>query len=271
MPLQDLFVPYPVRKKILQSLSAYDTAKLEVALRGLLSCQERKLYLQPLRDLVEDTAEIQALEAYGMRLLLLGNDVSALQQRLKFPQDYICKHGHSQKLKIYLVGLCPAFTKTTGFRDRLLTSSLFGARNAHSVFEDTIQMRLTKAGAKYDDLRTMFIMSLGASYQQSTGFWLRAKTVPDSTIDLKLYVPSFLDRQRGEVCFPYHEAFNLSKYVLRKAWLQSYLPDLLRKWFDGHILSVADPTSLRIVGPHGQLWLRKQINIQAAAVGGVIY
>jgi hypothetical protein len=273
MPLLSLFVPYPVRKQLLQSLSAYDIAKLDVALGGILLRQERELYLTPLRDLVEDIAEVQALQAYGMRLLLLGNDVSALQQRLQFPQDYIRKHGHTRKLQIYIVGLCPVFTKTTGIRDRLLNFSLFGARGAHSVFEDIIQMRRIKAEAVYGSLspRTMFVMSPGASHQPSDdhGFWLRVQAVPDSTVDLRLYIPSFLDRQRGEIDFPYREACNLSKCVLRKAWLLSYLADLLRMCLNIHVLNVADLTSqgLHIVEPHGRLWSQKRIDIQAAVVG----
>jgi hypothetical protein len=78
MPLLSLFVPYPVRKQLLQSLSAYDVAKLDVAFRGILSRQERKLYLNPLRDLVKDINKVQALKAYRMRLLILGNNVLAL-------------------------------------------------------------------------------------------------------------------------------------------------------------------------------------------------
>jgi hypothetical protein len=77
MPLLSLFFPYPVRKQLLESLSAYDVAKLDVVFQRILSRRERKLYLNPLRDLVEDIAKVQALEAYGMRLLVLRNDVLA--------------------------------------------------------------------------------------------------------------------------------------------------------------------------------------------------
>lgn len=269
MSLWALLVPYPVRRQILQSLLAYDIAKLEVATGGFLSPKERQLYLQPLHDLVEDIAEVRALEAYGMRLLLLGNDVSALQQRLKSPQDYIRRHNQHQKLTIYLVGLCPVFTKTTGIRDRILTSSLFGTRNAQSVFEDTNQIRRLKARVVYESLsqETMFIMSLGASHQQSAGFWVSAQTVPDSTIDLKLYVPSFLDRQRGEVCFPYREC------RIAKVWSLSYLEDLFRVYLHNHVFSAADLSSqgLRVIGNRWCLCSPKQINIQTAVLNGNIY
>lgn len=269
MPLLSLFVPYPVRKELLQSLSAYDIAKLDLAFGGILSHRERKLYLNPLRDLVEDIAEVQALEAYGIRLLVLGNDVLALRQRLQSPQDYIRKYGHRRKLQIYLVGLCPMIIKTTTIRDKLLNFTLVSAPSAQSVFRDTMQMKRIRAKALYGSFTpSMFVMSLGASQQQNKhhGFWLRAPAVPDSTIDMRLYVPSFLDRQRGEIHFPYREACNLSKCVLRKAWVLSYLADLLRMCLNIHELSVANMTSqdLHIIEPHGRIWLQKQMNIQTA-------
>lgn len=97
-----------------------------MAFGGILSRRERKLNLNPLRDLVENIAKVQAHEAFGMRLLLLGNDVLALQQRLQSPQDYIRKYGHRRKLQIYLIWLCPMITKTTENRDKLLNFPLFG-------------------------------------------------------------------------------------------------------------------------------------------------
>jgi hypothetical protein len=128
-------------------------------------------------------------------------------------------------------------------------------------------MRLLKAEAVYGNLgpRTEFIMSLGAPYRPSKqrGFWLHIQAVPDPTVDLRLYVPSFLDRQRREVHFPYREACHLSMCILRKAWLLSCLADVLCMCLRLHVLSVANLTSrgLYIVGPHGRLWSRK-IDIQ---------
>lgn len=62
------------------------------------------LYLSPVRDLIWDMTELLALETYCMRLLLMGNDISALQDRVQHLRRYIRKHGHSRKLQIYLVG-----------------------------------------------------------------------------------------------------------------------------------------------------------------------
>lgn len=65
MSLFDLFVPYPVRKQMLQSLSAYDIAKVGMVLGRFLDSGERELYLNPIRDLIWDLAEVRALEACG--------------------------------------------------------------------------------------------------------------------------------------------------------------------------------------------------------------
>ena len=268
MPLCDLFVPYPVRRPILNSLSAYDVAKLEIVLGMFLDPGEREDYLNPIRDLVWDIDEVKALEAYGLRLLLMGNDVLALQQRLQHPQHYIRKYGHSRNLQIYLVGHCPVMTRTTEIRDRLINASFFGAPSAYSVFEDTIQIRKMKAKVIYNGLNagTIFMLSFGASTQttKSKGVWRHAIDVPDLTVDLRLYVPSFDDRQWGEIQFPHREALRLSKCVLRKAWLLSCLADILCMCLDMHTLSVACLTSsgVHTVGPYGRLWLQKQIVIQ---------
>lgn len=109
-------------------------------------------------------------------------------------------------------------------------------------------------------------MSLGARNQPDgeRGFWLRVRAVPDFKIDLRLHVPSFQDRQQGEIYFAYREAWHLSKCVMRKAWLLSYLAGVLRMCLSIHVSSVANLTShgLYSIGHHGRLWSRKQLDIQ---------
>jgi hypothetical protein len=263
MSLFDLFVPYPVRQQILRSLSAFDVAKVDMVLGKFLGPEERKYYLNPIRDLVWDVNELRALEAYGLRLLLIGNDTLALQQRLQHPQHYIRKHGHSRKLQIHLVGSCPVVARTTGIRDRLINTSLFGAPSTDSALEDTIQMRrmhakIISGGLSAD---TFFMLSFGA-YAECQGFWRHIPIVPDLTVDLRLYVPSFDDRQLGEVSFPYRETLRLSGCVLRKAWLLSYLVDVLRICLDIHTLSVLTSSGVTAIRPYGRFWLQNQIDIQ---------
>jgi hypothetical protein len=82
-----------------------------------------------------------------------------------------------------------------------------------------------KAKVTYDGLsaHTIFILSFGASTQATKrqGFWRQVPIFPDLTVDLRLYVPSFDDRQLGEIQFPYRETLRLSGCVLRRAWLLS--------------------------------------------------
>lgn len=276
MPLFNLFIPYAVRTCLLEKLSAYDAAKLDLVLGGFLDARERKLLINPLRDLVFNAAEVQSLEAYGMRLLLLGNDVIALRRRLQCPQQFIHEYGHSQKLQIYLFGYCPVMFKTTGVRDRLLNFSLFGTTGACNAVEEIMHMKRLKARITNEGVGpdSVFIMSLGAPNLScgGPGVWLRVPTTPDCTVDLKIYLPSLHDRERGEISFPWCEAWYLSRCALRKMWLLSYLQDILCMTFGVHTLSVAHLTSsgIHTVGPHGRIWSQRQIDFQAAIQVGEI-
>ena len=273
MPLFDLLVPYPVRVQLLQYLSAYDVARLDMLLGRFLDSRERELYLNPLRDLVFDVAEVRALETYGMKLLLLGNDVSALQQRLRKPHHYIHGHGRKRKLQIYLIGYCPVITKTTGIRDRLLGFSLFGAPSTHRIFEDTLHMRAIKAKILYESLEpdAAFILSLGAPAHLSErpGSWFRVPTVPDVTVDLRVYIPSLHDRQHAAYRFPLCEAWRLSRCMLRRAWPLSLLVDAFYILLRIHNLSAAYLTSsgLHTAEPYGRLWSRGALKIRASDMG----
>lgn len=274
MPLFDLFIPYSVRKSILEKLSAYDIAKMDMIFSQFLDPRERKMYLSPLRDLFFDCAEVKALQAYGLRLFLLGHDVMALRRRLQYPQSYIRKHGHSRKLQIYLVGYCPVMLRTTGIRDRILNFSLFGAAGACNLFEETMQMRILKAKVTYGGFSpdTAFILSLGAlsSPSERPGFWLCVPTVPDPTIDLRVYVPSFRDRKRGEISFPWNESWHLSQCVSRKLQPLFDLEDVLCMCFSIYTLIVANLTSsgIHAVRTHGRIGSERLIDFQAAILAG---
>lgn len=270
MPLFDLLVPYAARTQLLNNLSAYDVAKLDMSLGLFLDAREREIYLNPLRDLVFDVAEVRALEAYGMKLLLLGNDVSALQQRLKNPHHYIHGHGRKRKLQIYLIAHCPVITKTTGIRDRLLSFSLFGVSSMHGTLEDTLHMSSIEAVVLDESLDpdAAFILSLGARPRPSErpGSWLRVPTIPDNTIDLRVYIPSLHDRQHAEYRFPLCEAWHLSRCMLRRAWPLSWLVDAFYTHLRVHNLSAAYLTSsgLHRVEPYGRLWSRGQLKIRGS-------
>jgi hypothetical protein len=231
MPLFDLFIPYEIRQRLLQSLSAYDVAKLNAVLGGFLDRREREVYLSPIRDLIWDTTELRTLEAFGMRLLLIGNDTSALQERVRRPIEYIRNHGHARKLQIYLVGHFPVMCKTTGIRDRLIKFTLSKPPKEGSLFLDTLQAQRIKHMVTDDGLSSdaQFIMSFGASTRANEfqGFWLGIPDIPDPTIDLRVYVPSCKDRVLGEVQLSCRETFYLSRCMLRNGGIFSFISDIL--------------------------------------------
>lgn len=265
MPLFDLLVALPIRKPLLQSLSAYDIAKVNMLYQGFLDPEEKEFYLNPIRDLIWDVKEVQALEKYGMRLLLFGNDLLALRQRLQNPRSYIRKYGHRRKLRIYLTGHCPVMVKNTSVRDRIIGFSVNSSPSRYSMFEDTIQIikKITYENLSPD---TDFIMSFGASTRSNErcGFWLKVPEVPDATVDLRIYIPSFEDREWGKVQFPCREALRLSQCVLRRAWLLSFFTNIISMCFDIRTVGVAylPSSGLQPVGLHGRLWLQKQMSIK---------
>jgi hypothetical protein len=134
MPLFNLLIPYKIRRELLRNLSAYNIAKLDAVLGSFLNPKERDVYLNPVQDLIWNITELRALKAHSMQLLLIGNNISALQERVQHPRQYIRKHGHSQKLQIYLVGHFPVMCKTTGIRDRLISYTLSRALSESSLF-----------------------------------------------------------------------------------------------------------------------------------------
>lgn len=268
MGLFNLLVPVPVRTELLSNLSAWDVAKLNAVFRGFLDPSERLYYLNPVRDLVWNTNELRALEVYGMRLLLLGDDVSALQQRLEDPEQHIRRYGHNQKLQIYLTGYCPVMHKTTQVRDRTLEFTISGGTaDKYSISEDTLQIRRMKARILYNDYSpdTMFIMSFGVSTRlnEHGGTWLQVLDIPDSTVDLRIYVPSFKDRSCGKIQFPRREALRLSRSSLRRARIWSVLVDIVCMCLKIHTVGAAyiSSSGLQHVEPHGRMWLEEQIHV----------
>jgi hypothetical protein len=83
MAFCNLFTPYDVRKGILRNLSAFDVAKLDIVMGNILDPLERKLYLNPTRDLIWNTNEMNSLIECGMKLLLIGPDTYTLTKRLQ--------------------------------------------------------------------------------------------------------------------------------------------------------------------------------------------
>ena len=78
-----ILTQYPIRKPVLDYLSAYDVAKLNAYLGDFLTATDKTTWLNPMRDLFWDVAVIERLLQEGLELVLLGNDLSVLGQRLR--------------------------------------------------------------------------------------------------------------------------------------------------------------------------------------------
>ncbi|OAG04891.1 uncharacterized protein CC84DRAFT_1055351, partial [Paraphaeosphaeria sporulosa] len=206
---------YETREALLRHLSAYDVAKLDIAFHHILSDTEKRTYLNPIRDLLWDIAETEVLLQEGMKLLLLGKDRLALKGRLYDTEGYLKSYGH-RKLKVYLLGIFPLQEKTTTSLDRMIRFSINGEASQSRILQDEndlrrIEERLFVYGWS---LQRTFLMAFGAptdlSSSDSKGFWYKVPNIPDRTVELRVYVPSFHDRIFERVELPVSEIPRLS-------------------------------------------------------------
>ncbi|KAF2843901.1 hypothetical protein T440DRAFT_530834 [Plenodomus tracheiphilus IPT5] len=102
-----------------------------------------------------------------MKLILLGDDVRALEQRLHESNQHVECHAN-RRLRIYLVGTFPAMGREKASVDRLVNFNTFGTPT--EFFGDVEE-----------------------------GLWNKVADVPDKTIDLRVYVPTFNDMLEKEV------------------------------------------------------------------------
>ncbi|EMD65808.1 hypothetical protein COCSADRAFT_72863, partial [Bipolaris sorokiniana ND90Pr] len=190
-----------IRRKILDSVSAFDAAKLVNLKLCVLTAKEKERYLRPIRDLVWDVPAVERLSREGMKLMLLGDGACALEQRLRATERYLNSRGNG-RLTIYLLGTFPVFTPTATTLDSLVEFSTTGHSNPVRFICDKYQLGRVRAvsdiNAKGD-----FLMSFSAPMQASPnpikGSWYKVDDVPDRTVDLWVYVPSLRDRFRKEV------------------------------------------------------------------------
>jgi hypothetical protein len=235
MSLRNLLTPYDVRKCILGSLSAFDVAKLDIAIGNVLDVSERYRYLNPARDLIWNIREMENLSECGMKLLIIGNDTSALTNRLQDPQGYLRKYGGRRKLQVYLIGHFPTLGVTSDVVDRMLQYTITGVPSKCRSFRDKIQLRQMRTDAT-------FIMSFGISTQIDTSIracWHKIDDIPDCTVDLRVYIPDLYSRLREEVRLPWRESMRLSRCVLRRGWYISSLIDSFRICRDTYTLDLA--------------------------------
>lgn len=199
----------PMQMALLQHLSAYDIAKLGLVLHLELRDTERKRYLNPIRDLVWNIPEIEFLLAEGMKLLLFGDDVPDLSQRLQDTKKYLDRRRGNQRLQIYLVGSFPIQGKSTTTLERMIKFSIDGGFSSGSrIFKDKVHVRKLKVmfWENSPESNISFLMAFGAPTNlhegEAKGFWYKVSNVPDQTIDLRVYVPSLQDRVVKQVKIP---------------------------------------------------------------------
>ncbi|OAL42625.1 hypothetical protein IQ07DRAFT_466700, partial [Pyrenochaeta sp. DS3sAY3a] len=204
--LRELLMPYTyyeARRRILDYLSAYDAAKLDECLH-FLSKKERNEYLNPIRDIIWNVAEMNELLSKGMQMVIFGRDVPALKRRVRNTYLYLQERTKRRRLKIFLVGTFPLIVKTPEIRKRMLNFSISGNPCAWRTFTDDCQLRKTAMGMVQNSIGLKkFIMAFGVPADpfgpRSKGAWIGVPDIPDVTIDLKVYIPSFEDRYWGEV------------------------------------------------------------------------
>jgi hypothetical protein len=214
-----ILIPYEIRKSLLQYLSAYDVAKLDECLGHFLDPRERAKYLEPMRDLFWDMAETQSLLLAGMEFVLLGNDTSALKQRLHDTKNYLRKYS-KRKLHIFLVGFFPFRGQTSDTLERLMSFGIDRAPSKIRIFTDAHHLKKMRASHDLNTIRK-FIIAFGSPTMSpkggNAGFWHKVPNIPDATVELRVYVPSYDNRVREEVTVSRREVLQLHRCVSRNS------------------------------------------------------
>jgi hypothetical protein len=213
-----ILIPYEIRKSLLQHLSAYDVAKFDQCLGHFLDPRERAMYLDPMRDLFWDMAETQSLLRAGMEFVLLGNDTSALKQRLHDTKNYLRKYS-KRKLYIFLVGFFPFRGQTSHTLERLLTFGIDRVPSKIRMFTDAYYLEKMRASHDLNTIRK-FTIAFGAPTMSpkggNAGYWHRVPNIPDGTVELSVYVPCYNDRVRKEVMITRREVLRLHGCVSKR-------------------------------------------------------
>ncbi|KAF2843971.1 hypothetical protein T440DRAFT_365515, partial [Plenodomus tracheiphilus IPT5] len=189
------------RRTILDHVSTFEVAKLIHLKLCVLTPKERERYLKPLRDLVWNVPAIERLSREGMKLTLLGDSAYALEQQLHATERYLNSHGNS-RLAICLLGTFPTSAPTATTLDPLVNFSTTGHSSHVRSYGDEYQLGRMRALTDAD-VERVFVMSFSAPMRVTAspvkGSWYKVDDVPDHTVDLWVYVPSFRDRLCEEV------------------------------------------------------------------------
>jgi hypothetical protein len=182
-----------------------------------LDPRERAKYLDPMRDLFWDMAETQSLLRAGIEFVLLGNDTSALEQKLHDTKNYLRKYSE-RKLHIFLVGFFPFRGQCSHTLERLISLSIDRAPSKIRVFTAAYFLKKMWASHDFNTIRK-FIIAFRVSTMSpkggNAGFWHKLPNIPDATVEQKVYVPSYNDRVREKVTFSRREVLQLHRCVSR--------------------------------------------------------
>lgn len=210
MHLRDIFVAYDIRRGIFDNLSAFDIAKLDLCLGRLLDPVERLQYLKPARDLFWNVTSMESLLKKGMRLILLGKDGELLWRRIEDPAAY----KHKRKLQVFLVGAFPFSREYSPSAERMISFTVTRNPCERRLGRDHLDFqKMRRRISRHYDSERLFLMSFGAEstdHREKCGFWCKVPDVPDSMIELKVYVPCMADRRYEEVVVPFSELVLLS-------------------------------------------------------------
>lgn len=182
--------------------------KLDLSLNHILDDSERKLYLDPARDLIWNIDEAKHLMKDGMRLILLGKDALALERRVQNPREHLRRYGSERRLQVYLVGTFPIRQKSEGVLERMIRFSIDARPSTSRILQDGFELERLRQKLAADDwgLSGNCLMAFGAPTDVPVtlgrGFWYKVPEVPDRTVDLRVYVPCFYDRVCDEVAVP---------------------------------------------------------------------
>lgn len=245
----DILAAFPARSTLLQLLSAYDCAKLDAALGGVLDADERNKYIDYARDLFWHHSDFQCLLKHGLKLLVLGKDASVLKSRLRRP-----KYNASSKrrLRIFVVGLFPLREQSTELVHKALGVSIEPEPSMLRILQDGCEWEMMRIQSEDDvfDVNRYFILSFAAPMESSThGAWYNVSRCPDVSVDLHVYVPCYRDRWHAIVTLPLFAIAHLSRGT-RPSRVLVPVVAALKAYFGG--------LRARDLGYHRDFWRRAE-------------
>lgn len=100
--IRHAMVHTPIRYSIISNLSASDLASFRWAMGLYMTPIEKEKYLNPLRDIPEYYDWFQKRMKHGDRVVLIGNDLADLMQRINDPIQYWSEGKGSKVINIWL-------------------------------------------------------------------------------------------------------------------------------------------------------------------------